>query len=303
MRTLFLAVALLAVLPAASACDICGCSVGGNYFGILPQFHRHFVGFRWSEQMFQSAHSYTSLKNGTNLTDEHFRTVDVLARFYPWRRLQVLTLVPYHDFQRSEEGVHTRARGIGDASLLLNYVLFDTGDSLRHPWRHTLTLGGGVKLPSGKHNLKDQEGALLNPNLQPGTGSTDYFVSATYTLRKGFWGLSADGQARLNTANRKDYRYGNRLSGSAKLFYWKNFRRVTLLPNAGVFSDVSATNLDQNEVVDNTGGYVTLATLGLDVYSGHFSAGFTFQQPVYQNLGDGAIRARNRWMATLNYVF
>lgn len=304
MRTLLLTVALLAMGAAASACDVCGCSIGGNYFGILPQFQRHFVGLRWSEQSFRSAHSQSAAQSGHFDSDEHFRTVDVLGRFYPTRRLQVLTLVPYHDFRRTESGVLTQVQGLGDVSVLGNYILLNTGDSLRRRWQHTLTLGGGVKIPTGQHQLRSDDGAVLLPNLQPGSGSTDFMLSATYTLRRGAWGMNADLLARLNTANKQAYRFGHRLSGSAKIFYWKNLRRaLTLLPNAGVFADAAQPNRDGRYDADATGGFITLATAGLDVYAGRFSTGFTFQQPVYQHLGEGKTQASARWMATLNYIF
>jgi len=303
MRTLFLTVALLAFGSVASACDVCGCSIGGNYFGILPQFHRHFVGVRYSEQSFRSAHSRSAAELGHFDSDEQFRTVDVLGRFYPLRRLQMLVLAPYHDFRRTENGVLTHSQGLGDASVLGNFILLNTGDSLRRTWQHTLTVGGGIKLPTGQHRLKDAEGQLLHANLQPGSGSTDFMLSAAYTLRRGAWGLATDVLGRLNTTNHHDYHFGNRLSGSAKFFYWKTMRRVSFLPNAGVFADHAAANLDGNSFAEGTGGSIALATLGLDVYAGHFSMGITIQQPVYQDLGGGKIQSNTRWMTTLNYIF
>ncbi|MDX1912152.1 MAG: hypothetical protein SFV22_11725 [Saprospiraceae bacterium] len=81
MRTLLLAVGLLAMLPAASACDVCGCSIGGNYFGILPQFHRNFAGFRWAQQSFRSAHLPADARHGRFDSEEHFQTADLLAPF------------------------------------------------------------------------------------------------------------------------------------------------------------------------------------------------------------------------------
>jgi len=304
MRTLLLTVTLLAMGSAASACDVCGCSIGGNYFGILPQFQRHFVGLRWSEQSSRSAHSQSAAQSGHFDSDEHFRTVDVLGRFYPTRRLQVLTLVPYHDFRRRESGVLTHAQGLGDVSVLGSYILLNTGDSLNRRWQHTLTLGGGVKLPTGQHRLRGDDGEVLLPNLQPGSGSTDFMLSATYTLRRGAWGMNADLLARLNTANNQAYRFGHRLSGSAKFFYWKNLRRrLTLLPNVGVFADAAQPNRDGRYEAEATGGFIALTTAGLDVYAGRFSTGFTFQKPAYQHLGEGKIQAAARWMATLNYIF
>jgi hypothetical protein len=31
---------------------VCGCSLGGNYFGILPLYNKNFVGLRWSQAKF-----------------------------------------------------------------------------------------------------------------------------------------------------------------------------------------------------------------------------------------------------------
>lgn len=303
MRSLFIAVALLAFTPVASACDACGCSIGGNYFGILPQFNRHFVGFRWSEQTFRSAHTRDAAQSGQFDSREHFRTVDVLGRFYPFRRLQMLVLAPYHDFHRTESGLRSHSQGFGDATLLGNYILINTGDSLSRKWQQTLTLGGGVKLPTGQHRLRNAEGELLHANLQPGSGSTDFMLSATYTLRNGTWGLASDVFGRLNTTNRHGYHFGNRISGSAKIFYWEKWGRISLLPNLGVFVDHAEPNTEDRFIAKETGGNIALATLGLDVYMGGFSVGFTFQQPFIQQLGGGTVQADARWMATANYIF
>jgi len=304
MRTLFIAVALLAIMPAASACDVCGCSIGGNYFGILPQFHRHFVGLRWAEQSFQSAHSRSAARAGRFDSEESFRTADLLGRFYLTRRVQMLAVVPYHSFRRVENAQAIETQGFGDVSVMAGYILLDTGDSIHRAWQHTLSVNGGVKLPTGSHKLTNAEGELLHPNLQPGSGTTDFMLSVMYTVRHGAWGFTADALGRLNTANRHtDYQFGNRLSGSAKFFYWKNLGRITLLPNAGVFMDAAQANDGDVDFTEGTGGGIALATGGLDVYMGHFSVGFTFQQPVWQNLGYGKVHNNSRWMATVNYIF
>lgn len=304
MRTLFIAVALLAVQSGVSACDVCGCSIGGNYFGILPQFHRHFVGLRWSEQSFQSAHSRSAAEAGQFDSDESFRTADMLGRFYLSRRVQMFALVPYHFFHRVEDNQAVNTQGLGDVSVMAGYIMLDTGDSLRRKWQHSLTLNGGVKLPTGSHNLTNPEGELLHPNLQPGTGTTDFMLSVMYTVRHGAWGFTADALGRFNTANREnDYRFGNRLSGSVKTFYWQNAGRFLFLPNAGVFADAAQANEGNVDFTEGTGGAIVFGTFGLDVYLGNFSAGFTFQQPAWQHLGDGKVHNNSRWMATVNYIF
>lgn len=304
MRALFIAVALLALSSVASACDVCGCSIGGNYFGILPQYHRHFVGLRWSEQSFRSAHSRSAALAGRFDSEESFRAADMLGRFYLSRRVQMLAVAPYHFFHRVENAQTTNTQGLGDVSVMAGYILLDTGDSIHRNWQHTLSVNGGVKLPTGSHRLTNTEGELLHPNLQPGSGTTDFLLSVMYTVRRGAWGFTTDASGRLNTTNRRtNYQFGNRLSGSAKFFYWKNSGRVTFLPNAGVFADAALANEGDFDFTQGTGGAIALATGGLDVYAGHFSMGFTFQQPVWQNLGNGKVHNNSRWMATLNYVF
>ena len=305
MRTL-LAVALLVLYTSiASACDVCGCSISGNYFGILPQFNRHFVGFRWSDRSFQTAHSPTALANGNFHSQERYSTLEAFVRFYPHRRIQVLALVPYQFIQRNE-GVTTNVNGLGDVSLMANYLVINSGDSLQRKWRHTLAAGLGTKLPTGRYRAGLRSSEVINANLQPGSGSTDFTLGAQYTLRRGSFGVATDVYYRINTANKQDYRFGNRLNGSLKCFYWKNIRRGTfsILPNAGVFAETAGADQQEGIALEGTSGHVTLGLLGLDVYiGGRVSAGVTFQKPLDQYLGEGAIKAGNRWMASLNYIF
>lgn len=301
MRTLFIAVALLAVLPAASGCDVCGCSIGGNYFGILPQFHRNFIGFRWSSETSNTSLSADALRQERYHSVETFRTADLVVRFYPARRWQIMLLAPYRWNQQVEDGASTRVHGVGDISLMANYILFNTGDSLATRWRQTFSVGGGVKLPAGRHKLLAVDGGELNPNIQPGTGSTDFLLAATYTLRQGAWGAVTDLLARLNTTNPHQFTFGNRLSGSAKIFYWKNLRRITVLPNAGIFLDAAQANRDDRDQLEGSEGVTTLATLGLDAYTGRFSAGASFQPPLWQSRA--TVKTNARWVFTLNYIF
>ncbi len=303
MRSLLIVVMLLAFVPAASACDVCGCSIGGNYFGILPQFHKHFVGLRWSEQSFRSTHSLSSAQKDIYDSEEHFQTLDLIGRFYPTRRVQVLVLAPYHNLRRNDAGVQIHSQGLGDISLMGNYILINSGDSLRQRLRHTLTIGGGIKLPTGGFVSKNEEGETLDENLQPGTGSTDFMLSATYTLRRDAWGLSSDIVGRINTANKNGYHFGNRISTSAKVFYVKNFPKVTLLPNVGLFADIADVSYNGNRYMQETGGTGVLTTIGLDAYFGKISIGYTFQLPVFQDMASGLVQSRYRSMATLNYNF
>lgn len=306
MRTLLAVALLVGYTSVASACDVCGCSISGNYFGILPQFNRHFVGFRWSDRAFQTAHTPSALKRGEFHSQEQYHTLDALLRFYPHRRVQLLALVPYQFIQRNEGGIVTNVKGLGDMSLMANYLVINSGDSLQRKWRHTLAAGLGVKLPTGKYRHGGTGTEAINANLQAGSGSTDVTLGMQYTLRRGSLGLATDVFYRINTANKQGYQFGNRLNGSFKFFYWKNIGRGTfaMLPNAGVFAETAAVDHQDGIEMFGTNGNLTLGLIGLDVYiGGRVSTGVTFQKPLHQYLGEGSIQAGNRWMFTLNYIF
>lgn len=301
MRTLFLAVALLTCTSVVVACDICGCSIGGNYFGILPQFNRNFVGLRWSSRSFRSLPEYNLAGQLTGASRLDGQTLDLMVRFYPLHRVQVLALMPYHFFEHTDEIATSHVSGLGDATLLLNYILLNNSEGT---WRHTVLVGGGIKLPTGANNLALQSsGAIIN-SVQPGTGSTDFIASAAWTARHGAWGVATDAFYRWNTTNANGLRFGNRLNGSAKFFYWKNvFQHLQILPNAGLFAETASYDVQNNYRQNNTGGSMVLGLLGLDVHLQHFSAGITSQTPLTQSLNGGLARAGQRWLFTLNYIF
>ena len=68
--------------------------------------------------------------------------------------------------------------GLGDTMALLKYRFYRR-DSQRGTTQASVT--AGPKLPTGSTNLKAMNGVLLPATLQPGSGSTDFFVGANWT--------------------------------------------------------------------------------------------------------------------------
>jgi hypothetical protein len=93
------------------------------------------------------------------------------------------------------------ARGIGDLALGLRH---------RHAVRGgSLVLSGGVEFPTGDSRRRySLDTAVLEPMVQPGTGSTDVLLAASYSrLALGLdWTASASVQH--NTTNGYEYRFG-----------------------------------------------------------------------------------------------
>lgn len=68
--------------------------------------------------------------------------------------------------------------GLGDMMALAKYRFYRR-DSQRGTTQASVT--AGPKLPTGRTNLKGTNGVLLPATLQPGSGSTDFFVGANWT--------------------------------------------------------------------------------------------------------------------------
>lgn len=284
------------------ACDVCGCAVGGNYFGILPQFHRNFIGLRYQYRSFYSEH--VPLFGETDLphSNEYYHSTELWGRWNPARNLQIFAFVPYHIFHKNEEGVITNLTGLGDVSLIANFVLLNTGDSTQRDWKHALQIGGGVKLPTGHHTTQLADGDV-NPNFQAGTGAFDFPLNAIYTVRYKRAGMSAEVDYRINTANADDYRFGNRMGSSLRFFYWQQLRRNAFLPSVGVLWEHADADTEKGIQQDFTGGESTWASAGVDAYFSRLSVGVLYQQPIQQNLGEGHITAHPRVSASVSFLF
>ncbi|MDX1943706.1 MAG: hypothetical protein SFU99_24275 [Saprospiraceae bacterium] len=303
MKSFFMAVALwLLAILSAQACDVCGCSIGGNYFGILPQFHGHFVGLRYQYRSFRSEHLPLFSQTETLVSHEYFHTTELWGRWNPSKKLQLFAFVPVHFMQKRETGISTRENGIGDPSVIANLVLFNTGDDVRNTWKHAIQIGAGIKFPVGHSNLKLSDG-LVNPNFQLGTGSFDFPLNAIYTIRYKRAGLSTEVNYRINTANSNDYRFGNRLNTGTHFFYWQQVGATAFLPSVGTLWEYAAQDLENGIYQDLTGGQSLWLTTGLDVYFQRFSVGMSYQQALYQDLAEGQLTSRPRLTANVSFLF
>ncbi|NUO02936.1 MAG: hypothetical protein HUU01_20195 [Saprospiraceae bacterium] len=282
------------------ACDVCGCSIGGQYLGILPQFNSHMAGLRYKYRSFVTNHPASLLENhGPERSEEYFHTAELWGRAKLGKRWQAFFFAPYHVFRQT--GFGTKVSAIGDLQLVANYILLNTADSVG-TLKQTLLVGGGIKAPAGRYQqLQDNE--PLNPNLQAGTGSWDFQLNASYTLRYAKVGFNSEATLRLNTPNANDYCFGNRVSAAAKVFYWQQGRRTGWLPYAGMAVELAAHDHDAGERIPLTGGQLWLGEAGVDLYYQRFSIGVAVQVPVFQDLAGGLVDSGNRFSAQLSVFF
>ncbi|MFZ3218292.1 MAG: transporter [Candidatus Acidiferrales bacterium] len=98
--------------------------------------------------------------------------------FYRNFDLTVLLPLVTNEFGMHGTGGTLGGTGLGDTMLLVKYRFYRR-DSQRGTTQASMTLG--PKLPTGRTDLLDDDGARLPASLQPGSGSTDLFAAVNWT--------------------------------------------------------------------------------------------------------------------------
>jgi hypothetical protein len=194
--------------------------------------------------------------------------------------------------------------GIGDLSALAHYNVVNTFfDSTAHTLDHIWLLGGGIKLPTGKFDYTMSQDEVANPNFQLGTGSVDYIINSIYTVRKNNIGLNLDLSYKINGTNRNHYKFANKSRVIVNGFMQLTAGNFTFLPNLGVLGEYNGH--DKQNGIDNqfSGGYLTTAMLGSEVYYKKITAGFSLQKPLAQDLSGSQLKLRNSFMCHLTLLF
>ncbi|MCF3107989.1 transporter [Niabella sp. CC-SYL272] len=282
----------------AAACDICGCGVGNDYIGILPDFHKHIFGIRYRHNSLWS-HLGVGGQQTYLTTSEHYNTAEAWGGWNITEKFRVMAAVPYSINRRSNQEADLTKSGVGDVTLSAFYQLINKRDPVGNKLLvQSLWLGGGVKLATGKYNPADKSTGGESANLfQLGSGSTDFSLNGMYDLRLQDAGVNLSAHYKINTANRYDYRYGNKLNLNAQAYY--KFRVASLVmiaPNAGVQYEKARTDIDNDILVTVSGGRVLMGTAGMEAAYKKIAVGANFQTPFSQNLANGIVRANNRVM-------
>lgn len=306
MKKLIIVLFTIMMLPAISeACEICGCGVGNQYIGILPDFRKHIFGLRYR---YSSLYTHVGIDGATTYltTKEKYNTVELYGGWNITNNIRLMASAPYAFNDKTNQGTTTSKNGIGDVYITAYYQLLNS----RHTTANnkmlvqSLWLGGGIKFATGEYNPLDKGSQNDNPNLfQLGTGSTDFLLNGMYDVRLQDVGLNVSASYKINTANKYDYAYGNKFNVNAQAYYKLLIKnKVTIAPNAGIQYENSQRDNDNGIHVDATGGNLLMATLGVETSFKRISIGANYQTPLQQNLGKGIIKANDRCMVHVSFT-
>lgn len=302
ISTLLYTMLLVGMSPPARACDVCGCAATNYNLTLLPRFDRSFLGVRYAYQRYES---HPADRGSYLNTQEIFRSVALTARVYVQPRWQVQALLPYFSNTQHTTLSNKHVSGFGDAFVQANHEVFrrSTVKDSMTALRHSLWLGVGLKLPTGRYRYNPYDGnAVANANFQPGTGSYDPVLTAFYVFRYRRYGLSATATGRLPAANAGGYRFGNQLSSLLTGFYVFQQKKLGLVPAVGLAYETAARSHDRGQPLSETGGHLLALQAGLDAVRGDFIVSVQAQQPFVQGLGGGHLRAHGRLTLQLTKV-
>lgn len=304
-KVLIIITVMLSAAIRMNACDICGCGAGSSYMGILPEFNSKITGLRYRYNSLQ-----THLGPGGSVsyltTDEAYHTTELWGGWTIKEKFRIMAYLPLSYNSKANQESRQSKSGLGDAAVQGFYRLVSKRSNIiaGKLLVQDLWIGAGIKLPTGKYEPRDKETVNKSANLfQLGTGSFDVMLTAMYDLRLQDAGLNITGSYKLNTTNKYEYNYGNKLTGSAQLYYkFKIKETATFAPNLGMAYERSGTDLDAGYGVYSSGGYLWSGAAGAELMYKKISLGGNFQPALSQNLAHGLVKANNRMMIHLSIL-
>lgn len=276
-------------------CDACGCSASGGSMGFSSMLNSNFIGIRYFNQQYKTT---DGLYSNSPWYRESYNTTQLWARIPVSKNVQVSALVPYHHNSRQTGIGDQSISGLGDVTVLAMYRLFQTHRDSTF-LVHTLQMGGGVKLPTGKYNTNNN--GSINPSFQLGTGSWDYLLATEYVVRRKQFGLNAMLNYVIKTENRKWYRFGNQFNYAGTFFWLYQKESYSFAPQLGLAGEIYASNHQYTKLVRDTSGDVVFGKIGFELGRNSWSFGANAMLPISQNLTGGKVEAQSRWSVNLNY--
>lgn len=237
------------------ACDICGCFMGltpydnQSNFGLLYRYRsfngylgQNHAAFPKNSRFFfpkDSKSAPLTTHDGNPNDYELYRTMEIRGRYFLHRRIELNAIVPYNANTERYNGYTSTISGIGDINLYAGYHLIRKLD--QPVFNQRLIVGAGVKLPSGKNDIKTLSGVRYSALMQPGTGSTDGFVYINYLLGYKKFGLSINSSYKVNGQNTQKEGIANSSTTFLNLFYTQRLAKDwQITPSLQLFYENSA---------------------------------------------------------------
>ncbi|MCH8554316.1 MAG: hypothetical protein LAT76_04100 [Schleiferiaceae bacterium] len=270
MKKILIVWLLILLSQPGKACDICGCGTGSAFIGLLPGTTGTLFGVRSGFQSFNHPKTPLNFNAESQVLRDKFYRQEAWFRHFANPRLQFILQVPYQIHVREESLQQTVIQGIGDIQINALYQLFPR--KLDAPefsnWKHSLFIGGGVGLPTGKYQQRDMKQAMLPQLFQIGAGAFSGVARTMYIVKYKKLGLFTDVNHRRFAVNELDYHIGAQTAATALFFKEYVIKNTRLLPSAGLVLEHMNRDMEYGFTKATTGGTTGLMQLGFDFYAG-----------------------------------
>lgn len=301
-RVLLLLLAMANTLQ-SNACDVCGSVGSSQNLGLLPQFSKHFIGIQYQYASSESNHPSLFAGKPNEQSQQIYNTTQLWGRYQIAKRVQLFCFLPHIQNVNKEATQTTNSTGLGDATLMVNYSILKSENKKQ---KRLLLFGAGIKLPTGKYTGISTIERYGVANIQTGTGSYDFLSNINYTEKRTHWGYNVDATYTFTTANKEQYKFGNRLNTAAIAFIWLEQNALKIVPQAGVKFEYSLHDYDnypKKWLNEKTGGSMAFATLGSQLFYKKIGLKATIQLPIHQNFAAGYVHNNTRYEGGIFILF
>lgn len=301
------AMLLLGHLQKAHACGVCGCSMSNFNPELMMTSGSHSIGLfsqaRWYTAKLHN-HGPGELGVGYSQYRQLQSNFELRGSVYATKRLSFMAILPLSHNVLWREGEQVeRHTGLGDATIMANYLLLSEGKRLKNKGYQQRLVGGvGVKLPTGKFREMGYEDEVT-PSMQNGTGSVDFLFLAGYFVNFSRFAISSNFNYKVNTKNADDFRFANSLNAELRGMYIKKFAKATLAPALGMRLEHAGYVKEDGFYDLQTGGSLLFGLAGVEVYHKNMSFSATYVQPVWDQLNGEQFRPVAGLQAGFKYSF
>lgn len=199
-------------------------------------------------------------------------------------------------------------KGVGDMTAMGLYRIYTNNEIMP---TDTVTIGLGLKTPTGSYKKTNSKGKFIHAHMQPGTGSWDPLLSVIYAKMMNPFLLQADATYQITTRNSEGYEFGdsfaaNVLGKYAVSRYFNICGGLTFLHiNRSTDEDGNYTNLAS--LMDdpaNTGGESIWFSPGIQILP--FRNGLIdlkFQFPLWERVNGVQLVSSYRVVTAVSYSF
>jgi hypothetical protein len=258
-----------------SACDFCMCSQG------ISPLEMGGSAIRYDVRYTELSHEYLNGERVPNATQtaETYLTNQMSLTYGIAPGLWASLIVPYA--HKTESAVYPTStlisnNGIGDVSLFARYNLIAD-----HKFGDTriFSVTGGIKFANGNTSLMD-DGArrgeqFADPDVQLGTGTTDFIAGLGYLIGFDDWSIGANALAGIRGfgLGANGHVYGNNLNYDVTARY-RIYETIgensainpTIFGALGIRGEWRGYELQDGQRIDDSGGDVMYVAPGMQIF-------------------------------------